>query len=86
MSTESSNSKIPFDKNKSNEYIAYEHLNESKKILNEYLKKHLIDPNRLIIDKENIIVQGIPYSKKKPIMRYKQYHYLRFIPENYLTN
>ena len=48
ITTESSNSRIPFEKNKSNEYIAYEHLNRSKELLNDYLKKHLIDPNRLI--------------------------------------
>ncbi len=86
ITTESSNSKIPFEKDKSNEYIAYEHLLESKKVLNDYLKKHLIDPNRLILDKENIIVQGIPYSKKTPIVRYKKYQYVRFIPSRYLTN
>lgn len=86
ITTESSNSKIPFEKNKSNEYIAYEHLNESKKLLDDYLKKHLIDPNRLIIDKENIIVQGIPYAKETPIIRYKKYHYIRFIPALYLTH
>ena len=86
ITTESSNSKIPFEKDKPNEYIAYEHLYESKKIVNAYLKKHLTDPNRLIIEKENIIVQGVPYSKATPIIRYKKYQYIRFIPTKYLTN
>jgi hypothetical protein len=61
-------------------------LNESKKLLTDYLKKHLVDPNRLIIDKENIIVQGIPYEKEIPIIRYKKYQYVRFIPALYLTH
>ena len=84
--TESSSSKIPFEKNTTNQYIAYRHLNESKKVLIDYLQKHLIDPNRLIIDKENIIVQGIPYHKKTPIVRYKKFQYVRFIPTNYLKH
>ncbi len=86
LSVESSASKIPVDKNKSNEYLAYKHLEESKKRLFTYLEKHLVDPNRVLITEERVIVQGIPYSKKTPIMRYKKYQYVTFVPTNFLTN
>jgi len=82
--TESSASNLIVDSRKSNEYWAYSHLNVSKTRLLNYLKSKLIDPNRLIISNEKIVVQGIPYNTKTPIVRYKKFQYVTFIPVKYL--
>lgn len=86
LKTESSASHIPVDRHKSNIYMAYKHIEESKKRLFDYLKKRLVDPNRIIISDERILEQGIPYSKKIPIVRYKSYQYVTFVPVKYISN
>lgn len=86
LKTESSASHIPVDRKKSNLNLAYKHIDESKKRLYDYLKKRLVDPNRIIISDERILVQGIPYSKKTPIVRFKSYQYVTFVPVNYISN
>ena len=82
--TESSASNLIVDKRKSNEYWAYSHLEVSKDRLNNYLKSKLIDPNRLIISNEKIVVQGIPYNSKTPVIRYRNFQYVTFVPKKYL--
>ena len=84
VKTESSQSLIPVEKNKPNKVVAYNHLYESKKLLFEYLKKNLTDPNRLVISEERILVQGIPYSRKTPVVRYKPFQYVTIVPDKYL--
>lgn len=84
VKTESSASHIPTDKHKSTQFVAYKHLNESKKRIFRYLKDRLIDPNRFLISEERMLVQGIPYSKKTPVVRYKRYQYVTFVPTKYL--
>ena len=84
VKTESSASHIPTDKHKSVQYVAYRHLNESKKRIFKYLKDRLIDPNRFLITEERILVQGIPYNRKTPVVRYKRYQYVTFVPAKYL--
>ena len=86
LKVESSVSNIPVNKQRSNSYLAYKHLDESKKRLNNYLKNRLVDPNRLLISEERILVQGIPYNKNIPIVRYKKFQYITFVPSNYLIN
>ena len=82
--TESSASNLIVDSRKSNEYWAYSHLDVSKKRLFAYLKSKLIDPNRLIITNEKIVVQGIPYNPKIPVVRYRNFQYVTFVPKKYL--
>jgi len=82
--TESSASHLIVDKRKSNEYWAYSHLEVSKERLNNYLKTKLIDPNRVIITNEKIVVQGIPYNRKTPVVRYRNFQYVTFVPKKYL--
>ncbi|MFD1550578.1 DUF1573 domain-containing protein [Putridiphycobacter roseus] len=84
LRTESSASHIPVDEKRSNEYWAYSHLQVSKERLYDYLKKRLIDPNRVLITNEKIVVQGIPYDKKTPIVRYRNFQYVTFVPQKYL--
>jgi len=84
VKTESSASHIPTDKKKSTQFVAYRHLNESKKRIFKYLKDRLIDPNRFLISEERILVQGIPYNRKTPVVRYKRYQYVTFVPAKYL--
>ncbi len=84
VKTESSASHIPTDKHQSTQFVAYRHLNESKKRIFKYLKDRLIDPNRFLITEERVFVQGIPYSRKTPVVRYKRYQYVTFVPAKYL--
>ena len=82
--TESSASNLIVDSRKSNEYWAHSHMAVSKERLFKYLKSKLIDPNRVIISNEKIVVQGIPYDPKTPVVRYKKFQYVTFIPTKYL--
>ncbi len=82
--TESSASNLIVDSRKSNEYWAYSHLNVSKERLFRYLKSKLVDPDRVIISNEKIVVQGIPYDKETPIVRYRRFQYVTFVPIKYL--
>ncbi|MGV6861644.1 MAG: DUF1573 domain-containing protein [Putridiphycobacter sp.] len=84
VKTESSASHIPTNKKRSTYYMANKHLVESKKRLYKYFKDRLIDPNRFLITDETILVQGIPYSRKTPVVRYKPYQYVTFVPHKYL--
>ncbi len=84
VKTESSASHLPTNKTKSTNYMAYKHLYDSKVRINKYLKDRLIDPNRLLISEERILVQGIPYSKKTLVKDYKKYQYVTFVPTKYL--
>ena len=81
---ESSASKIPLDENSSNEWIAFERLLESKKRLLSVMAEKMIDPNRIIFLDESVVVQGPEYDGTVPVLRYRDYHYLQIIPENYL--
>lgn len=80
LRTESSTSHIIVDSRKSNEYWAYSHLNISKKRLDQYLRSKLIDPNRVIYTNEKIVVQGMPFDRSIPVVRYKKYQYVTFVP------
>ena len=82
--TESSASNLLVDVRKSNEYWAYSHLEVSKERLFNYLKSKLIDPNRVIITNEKIVVQGIAYDPKIPVVRYHNFQYVTFVPKKYL--
>ncbi|MFK8039581.1 MAG: DUF1573 domain-containing protein [Crocinitomicaceae bacterium] len=82
--TESSASNLIVDQRKSNEYWAYSHLEISKERLFNYLKTKLIDPNRVIITNEKIVVQGIDYDPKIPVVRYRNFQYVTFVPKKYL--
>lgn len=84
LRTESSASNLIVDKRKSNEYWAYSHLEISKERLFKYLKSKLIDPNRVIISNEKIVVQGIDYNPKMPVVRYRNFQYVTFVPKKYL--
>ena len=81
---ESSISQIPIERNKSNEYLCYTRNYVSQVRLKEYLKKNLIDPNRVLIIEERNLIQGPKYDGKLPILAYKRYQYLRIIPEKFL--
>ncbi|MDX1350002.1 MAG: DUF1573 domain-containing protein [Putridiphycobacter sp.] len=84
LRTESSASNLIVDNRKSNEYWAYSHLEVSKERFYQYLKSKLIDPNRVIITNEKIVVQGIPFDPKTPVVRYRNFQYVTFVPKKYL--
>lgn len=81
---ESSISKIPVEKKKSNEDLAYQRLSESIIRLKNEMSRRLIDPNRIIFVDERVIKQGPEYNGSLPILAYKKFHYIRIIPEKSL--
>ena len=83
---ESSISQIPVEKHISNLDLAYKRSYESQIRMKEHLKKKLIDPNRVLIIEERILIQGPKYDGKTPILKYRPYQYLRIIPEKSLRN
>lgn len=81
---ESSISKVPVEKDIPNLHLAYSRLEESIKRLREEMARKLVDPNRILIVDERTIEQGPAYDGSKPILAYKQFHYIRIIPEKAL--
>lgn len=83
---ESSISKIPIEHSTSNLYIAYTRLNESEKRLRAAMARKLIDPNRIIFTDELVVEQGPEYDGSIPILKYREFHYVRIIPEKSLNS
>lgn len=81
---ESSASEVELDEKLSNKSIAYLRLWESQKRLLELMAYQLIDPNRILFTNESVIVQGPAYDGSLPVLNYRDYHYLRIIPDKYL--
>lgn len=82
---ESSISEVPVDELKTNLEMAYARLFESQKRLSAAMERKLIDPNRIIFLDERVVQQGPGYDGSMPILTYRKYHYIRLIPEKFLT-
>lgn len=83
---ESSISKIPVEKNITNQFLAYQRLLESEKRLKRAMGNKLVDPNRILFTDESVVVQGPEYDGSIPVLKFREYHYIRIIPENLLSN
>lgn len=81
---ESSISRIPMDKKMSNLYLAYTRMLESERRIKQALEKRLVDPNRIIFIDEHVVEQGPEYDGKTPIIKFKNFQYLRVVPEQTL--
>lgn len=81
---ESSISRIPMDKKTTNLYLAYTRMLESERRIKEALEKRLVDPNRIIFIDEHVVEQGPEYDGKTPIIKFKNFQYLRVVPEQTL--
>ena len=82
---ESSISQIPIERKKTNVYLAYERALESQFRIKDYMKKRLVDPNRIIFSEERFLVQGPKYDGTVPIIKFRKFQYLKVIPEKHLT-
>ena len=82
---ESSISQIPIEKKKTNVFLAYERALESQNRIKAFMKKRLVDPNRIIFSEERFLVQGPKYDGRIPIIKYRKFQYLKVIPEKHLT-
>lgn len=82
---ESSISKIPIEETTSNLFLAYNRLVESEKRLKAAMELKLIDPNRIIFTDELAIIQGPEYDGTIPILKYREFHYIRIIPKQTLN-
>ncbi|MBD3638780.1 MAG: DUF1573 domain-containing protein [Crocinitomicaceae bacterium] len=82
---ESSISQIPIEKRKANIYLAYERALESQFRIKDFMKKGLVDPNRIIFSEERFLVQGPKYDGTIPIIKFRKFQYLKVIPEKHLT-
>jgi hypothetical protein len=82
---ESSISRIPIEKNRVNEFLAWSRANESEKRLRAYVKTKLIDENRIIFTEQRYLVQGPEYDGTIPILQFRKFQYLKIVPQKYLT-
>ena len=82
---ESSISKIPIEHDLPNEYLVYARANESEKRLRLYLKKKLIDDNRIIFTEQRYLIQGPVYDGTIPILQFRKFQYIKIVPQKYLT-
>jgi hypothetical protein len=81
---ESSISQIPIDSELSNDYLVYQRALESQERIKAYLETRLIDPNRVLFSEERFLVQGPKYDKKIPIVKYRDFQYLKIVPEKFI--
>lgn len=81
LNIESSISQIPIEQTKSNLFLAYSRLLESEKRLYTAMAKKLIDENRIIFTSETALQQGPAYDGTIPILKYRQFHYIKIRPE-----
>ena len=86
MRIESSISQVPIERHTSNEFLCSQRSLESQYRLKEYLRHNLIDPNRVLFIEERNLIQGPEYDRKTPILAYRNYQYLRIVPEKYLRH
>jgi hypothetical protein len=82
---ESSISKIPIEHDLPNEYLVYARASESEKRLRLYLKKKLIDDNRIIFTEQRYLIQGPVYDGSIPIIQFRKFQYVKIVPQKYLT-
>jgi hypothetical protein len=82
---ESSISRIPIEKNRVNEFLAWSRANESEKRLRAYIKTKLIDENRVIFTEQRYLVQGPEYDGTIPILQFRKFQYLKIVPQKFLT-
>lgn len=82
---ESSISKVPVEYDLPNEYLVYSRAHESEKRLRLYLKKKLIDDNRIIFTEQRYLIQGPVYDGTIPILQFRKFQYIKIVPQKYLT-
>jgi len=82
---ESSISKIPIEHDLPNEYLVYARASESEKRLRLYLKKKLIDDNRIIFTEQRYLIQGPVYDGTIPILQFRKFQYIKIVPQKFLT-
>jgi hypothetical protein len=83
---ESSISKVPVEHDLPNDYLVYARAQESEKRLRQYLKKKLVDDNRIIFTEERYLIQGPIYDGSIPILQFRKFQYIKIVPQKFLTN
>lgn len=81
---ESSSSRVPTSNYKDNLFLSFSRAEKTISLLREELIKKGINPDRLIINEQRILVQGPEYSNdyNKNSFIYEQYQYIKIIPED----
>jgi hypothetical protein len=69
-----------------NDYLVYARAQESEKRLRQYLKKKLVDDNRIIFTEERYLIQGPIYDGSIPILQFRKFQYIKIVPQKFLTN
>jgi hypothetical protein len=82
---ESSISKIPIEHDRPNEYLVYSRAYESEKRLRLYLRRKLIDDNRIIFTEQRYLIQGPEYDGTIPILQFRKFQYIKIVPQKFLT-
>ncbi|MBI3135119.1 MAG: DUF1573 domain-containing protein [Bacteroidetes bacterium] len=82
---ESSISKVPVEHDLPNEYLVYSRAYESEKRLRLYLRRKLIDDNRILFTEQRYLVQGPEYDGTIPILQFRKFQYVKIVPQKFLT-
>lgn len=82
---ESSISKVPVEHDLPNDYLVYSRAHESEKRLRLYLKKKLVDDNRIIFTEQRYLIQGPVYDGTIPILQFRKFQYIKIVPQKFLT-
>jgi hypothetical protein len=82
---ESSISKVPVEHDLPNDYLVYSRAHESEKRLRQFLKRKLVDDNRIIFTEQRYLVQGPVYDGTIPILQFRKFQYIKIVPQKFLT-
>lgn len=82
---ESSISRVPVEHDLPNEYLVYARAQESEKRLRLFMKRKLIDDNRIIFTEQRYLIQGPEYDGSIPIIQFRKFQYIKLVPQKYLT-
>lgn len=80
---ESSISQIPIEKHYVNDYIVYRRANESEKRIKAFMQTRLIDPNRILFKEQRYLIQGPKYDGSIPIIKFREFQYLKVVPSKH---
>ena len=83
---ESSSSKVPVGRKfGKNVHLSYHRAQQAKNVIYAAMDKRGINPSKVIISDERILVQGPDYQKNQDDERlYERFQYVKILPENHL--
>jgi hypothetical protein len=78
---ESSSSKVPTITEKTNDILAFHRAEEARNNILSEIRARGIDPRRVVITEERILVQGPVYNPETDSKTYERFQYIKILPE-----